>query len=288
MNVPAKRLEAAIESREAVSDRFTQPPDLYSSKLLAAVNLPYRQPPNGALNWSRSNGEIALDITSGFDEGQPLGLPYGKYPRLLMLWVVTEAVRTKSRKLYLGDTLRQFMQAVGVEIGGWQVKQMRDQMIRLFGASFSWTWQRTGGIKREAVQPVTKSDLWWDPKHPDQATLWQSHIVLGQEFFEEITSRPIPLRIETIQAVKSSALGLDLLIWLIWRVNHIAHTGKPVAVSWEQLHDQLGSQHTDLKMFAREARGQLKRIKAAWPGLNIDTPRGRLVVGKSQHLLAKR
>ena len=41
-------------------------------------------------------------------------LPFGNLPRLLLAWVTTEAVRTQSRVLVLGDSLSDFMRALGV------------------------------------------------------------------------------------------------------------------------------------------------------------------------------
>ncbi len=37
------------------------------------------------------------------------GLPYGTYPRLLLAWLNTEAVRTKERTIILGHSLSEFM-----------------------------------------------------------------------------------------------------------------------------------------------------------------------------------
>ena len=40
-------------------------------------------------------------------------LPFGNLPRLWMAWISTEAVRTQSRELILGDSLSEFMRALG-------------------------------------------------------------------------------------------------------------------------------------------------------------------------------
>ena len=43
------------------------------------------------------------------------GLPYGTLPRLLLAWVSTEAVRTQSRELILGDSLAESSIRLGEE-----------------------------------------------------------------------------------------------------------------------------------------------------------------------------
>ena len=60
-------------------------------------------------------------------------LPYGNFPRLLLAWVCTEAVRTQSRVIVLGDSLSKFMKALGVYSsgGGQDQIKLRNQMRRL-------------------------------------------------------------------------------------------------------------------------------------------------------------
>jgi hypothetical protein len=47
-----------------------------------------------------------------------IGLPYGSIPRLLLAWVTTEAVKTKSRELELGDSMSAFMAELGLKPTG--------------------------------------------------------------------------------------------------------------------------------------------------------------------------
>ena len=44
-------------------------------------------------------------------------LPFGNFPRLLMAWGCTEAVRTQSRVLLLGSSLAGFMRTLRVYSG---------------------------------------------------------------------------------------------------------------------------------------------------------------------------
>ena len=53
--------------------------------------------------------------------------------------------------------------------------------------------------------------FWWNK--PDQRTLWDSKIELGEKFFNEIIQHPVPLNMNTLTALKRSPLGLDLYLW---------------------------------------------------------------------------
>ena len=71
-----------------------------------------------------------------------MGLPFGAYPRLLLAWLTSEVVKTKSPTLVLGPTLSGFMNELGLlPTGGrWgTIGRLRDQMRRLFSSSISCT-----------------------------------------------------------------------------------------------------------------------------------------------------
>ncbi len=114
------------------------------AKHLVQVTLPHRDPGNVPL-WTRTNGDLTLVIArTGVDEeGEPIGYPYGTIPRLLLYWITSEAVRTKSRHLELGHSPADFMRAVGLnpETGRGKrgdARRLKDQMVRLFAASISF------------------------------------------------------------------------------------------------------------------------------------------------------
>ena len=65
------------------------------------------------------------------------------------------------------------------------------------------------------LSPVDRGEFWWNPKRPDEPMLWQSKIRLGEDFFNEIIRRPVPLDLNTLTALKRSTLGLDLYLWII-------------------------------------------------------------------------
>src|SRR6516162_2708254 len=79
----------------------------YMARQLVQCTLPHRNPGNDKPAWSRQNGKLTLVIQPGWDgrENASIGFPYGSIPRLLLFWVITEAVQTKKRRLELGDNL---------------------------------------------------------------------------------------------------------------------------------------------------------------------------------------
>ena len=85
-------------------------PDLgFMARMMALCSLP-RTNPGNRLQYKRVNGPFTLYMQAGPE----YKLPFGHLPRLLMAWISTEAVQTQSRELILGDSLSEFMRALGI------------------------------------------------------------------------------------------------------------------------------------------------------------------------------
>lgn len=66
-----------------------------------------------------------------------IGYPYRTLPRSLLAWLTTEAVRTKSRTIPLGESLSDFCRQLELPITGLQIRRLKDQARRLFNARLS-------------------------------------------------------------------------------------------------------------------------------------------------------
>ena len=120
-------------------------PDLgFMARLLALCSLPRTNPKNRH-EFKRVNGPYTLYMVAGGGNK----LPYGTLPRLLLAWVCTEAVRTQSPELILGDSLSEFMRKVGIySTSGDKHTRLRNQMRRLFGCTV------TGALVLSPSPPV--------------------------------------------------------------------------------------------------------------------------------------
>ena len=121
----ADQVNRLVGASEADPDRG------FMARLLALCSLP-RTNPGNQHQYTRVNGPYKL-IMSTTGEYK---LPFGHLPRLLMAWISTEAVRTQSRVLILGDSLSDFMRSLGIySSDGKAYTRLRNQMDRLFNAS---------------------------------------------------------------------------------------------------------------------------------------------------------
>lgn len=270
------------------AEAATEKEAAYMARELVQATLPHKNPGNVEA-WTRKNGNLTLAMQPGFNikENKSYGYPFGTIPRLVLFWITSEAIKTKSRRLDLGSSLAGFMHELGLnpDTGGGKrgdAKRLRDQMERLFNARISFQSTVTKGSRRgEARINMTiagKSVLWWSEKDPNQTTLWGSWVELGQDFYEAITAAPVPVDIRALKALKSSALALDLYSLLTYEAYRAQKSGKERFISWENLHSQLGADYSTAKNFATKARAALRKIGVVYPTLQLGSMKGGLTI----------
>ena len=254
-------------------------PDLgFMARLLTLCSLP-RTNPGNRFRYVRRNGPYTLVMSAAALNK----LPFGNIPRLLIAWICTEAVRTQSRELVLGRSLSEFMRKLGInsDSGGnrGELTRLRNQMKRLFRCTISLVYEDERGDASVTAQIVRRAEFWWNkPKEP---SLWNSKIELSEDFFNEIIRHPVPLDMNTLKALKRCALGLDLYLWLTYRI-FVLRT--PLRLTWRHLHCQFGvdpakaSDNDTVQSFRRKVLRELKKIKLAWPELNYATAPGVLIL----------
>ena len=95
---PARRgFTVADQVNQLVSASEADPDRGFMGRTMALCSLP-RTNPGNRKEYIRRNGPFTLAMTAGVNNK----LPYGNFPRLILAWVCSEAVKTQSRVLILG------------------------------------------------------------------------------------------------------------------------------------------------------------------------------------------
>lgn len=274
---------------DILQDAPTQEDYAFLARQLVQATLPHTDPGNKDV-WMRQEGSARLMIRQGYDigTGKPYGIPYGSIPRLLLYWITTEALRTKSRDLKLGRSLNEFMRELGLNpaTGGGKrgdAARVKNQMLRLFSAAISFgevaSDEHGGqGFRRIDMQIATQQQLWWNLKHPDQEALWESEITLGEEFYHSITAAPVPLDIRALAGLKRSPLALDLYAWCAYNAHRAHETGAPRWITWDKLAKALGADYGRVDNFQQKAQKELTKVRMHFPGLRLGRRRGCLEI----------
>ena len=259
----------------------------FIAKFLVQTTLPHRRQPGS--QYSRTDGRFTLSIT---DVGGA-GLPYGSYPRLILIWMTSEATHTANRQLELGASLSRFMAELGLHATGghWgTIPRFRDQMQRLIGAAISMRWeQETAGQHQSAGENLLLADrfhLWWTPQILPTALPVTSSITLSENFFEQLVAAPVPLDLRAVRVLKQSPLALDLYAWATRRVSYLE---RPTLISWEALRGSFGAGYADTPQgrvkFRAKVLDALGRVCRVYSALRLEIEEsGVLLLPSAPHI----
>lgn len=266
----------------------------FMTRALVSASMPYKDPKTKV--FERRNGDLTLSMLS------PKGVPYGKYPRLLLSWLVTEAVTTRAPVVTLGDTLADFLKsAVGVEATGGKTgtaTRVSEQMERLFtsmvsverrdadqgGRSFSF--ENIALVQRghmaaddrrrfdsiDAIDiDVDKNELWRTRDASTQGT-WNSVVELTPQFFKECLETPVPLDLRAYRTLSPAPMAMDIYAWCSYRASYIKRATRPIP--WPALQAQFGSGFPFTEQGARDFKKAFKRnldvVRLVYPELKVD------------------
>ena len=265
-----KTLPALIEDALAIEHDTAKDAGAmgFIARALTIATMPHKKVKESV--FTRKNGLFTMTMLAP----PQVGLPYGSYPRLLLSWLTTEAVRTKEREIVLGDSLSSFMRELDLNPTGGRwgtIPALKKQMKSLFCCSVSCFYEDKERAAMLGYQLVNRANLWWDPKNPEQASLWKSTVTLSEEFFSEIVDRPVPIDLRALKVLKRSPLALDIYCWLTYRVSYIKG---PVSIPWVALQQQFGSQYAETAQGRRHFRAeflkQLKKVLTVYSSVQVE------------------
>ena len=112
-------------------------------------------------------------------------------------------------------------------------------------------------------------------------------MVLDEAFYEHLRRHPVPLREAALRELADRSLGLDIYIWLAYRLHNL---DRPTPVRWAALRDQFGGNgsYSELRVFRREFRKALAPAVAAYPEAMIKVEEEGLILHPSRPPVAPR
>lgn len=242
--------------------------------LLCQLGLPRK--PTEARVFERRSGAAGMVLEAGraFNGTQfiPQPLPSGTRPRLVLIHVCSEAVRTKQRQIDVGHSARDFLRQLRIDEGGRNMKAFRAQMLALSVCRMTLGWLGGDGkVSQVECPPVDKFDAWL-VDDGGQKALWPGVIELSERFAETLREHAVPLAPEAIARLQHRALALDAYTWLAHRLCRVRQNDG-VFISWQNLRDQFGQEYGGkygLKEFQREFSSALLEAHGAYPEGDFD------------------
>ena len=254
--------------------------------------------PKQAATFSRKNGWLELTLGTTRPD---VGLPYGVPARLLTIYCTSEAVRTNSPEIYLGDSVHDFLRRLDVPItrgARGSLSVYANQILRLIHSTVSIDENIRDGAGRSGLHIrqalfVEEARLWWDdPDHhlnestrAGQGAIGNgSSLILSSVLFHSILERSAPLATHAIKRLRKSPMDLDVYAWLVHRLFHLS---KPSMVLWSQLSAQFGHSYSEQRTFRRFFLDSLKRVSVVYPEAKIKIADSGLLLLPSRPHLAR-
>jgi hypothetical protein len=235
--------------------------------------LPHKRLPDGQ-PWEKRGHRVTLTVQPGLSDNRrsggqlrTIGVPYGARARMILLYLQTQAIRTASREVELGRSMRNWLGRMGLSWGGETGKALREQASRIAACSLRFTWEgevadgwTKGGFVRSGLRFHNRAE---DDRQP---SFWEDRVVLDEVFYEVLRKHPVPLREAALRELADRSASLDLYIWLAYRLHTLQ---RPTPIRWAALQEQFGAGKR-VKNFRRDFRQALAPAVVAYPEARVE------------------
>ena len=220
--------------------------------------------------WTRQNGRASLMIEPGRtipQKGIPsrlIGVPYGPKARLILIYLQTRAVKTKSREVEIGRSMHDWLKRMDITASGKSYSLVKDQAERISRCrlTFFFNNDENKGFKNDHI---ISSGISFQ-SNDKQPMLWEETVQLGESFYQALISHPVPVWEPAIRALSSRSMSIDIYIWLTYRL-HVLN--RPTSISWPALYSQFGAGFKELRQFKPEFRKNLDFALAVYPEARV-------------------
>lgn len=233
----------------------------FMSRTLAQVTLPHTDPKT--LYYERTSGKLLLAVRGH----KSYGVPFGTIPRIVLAWMCTEAVRTQSPILELGRSAADFSRKLELHYNGRDLARLKKQSLALARAVLSVDGLDlpTSALAYEDIKITSRGFFFWSDKNPEQQSLWESTLILTDDFYKSVVTRPVPIDLRVLHALSKSPLAMDIYTWLVYRMFVLrVSTHSHALIPWVGLKEQFGNGYANdvkgLNNFKINFKRRLKEV----------------------------
>ena len=259
--------------REAVAETLAGRELGYAHAVFIQCFLPQRPTPK--LRWRTSHGRASLSVEAGSlaNPDQPnewidCAVPSGPKPRLILPYIVGEAIRNGHPEVDLGHSLRNFMARLGVPVTGHNGKALTREIQNVAAAEVvigEWTDEavhtRGGRIARRIS--------FWLERDDDQPSFWTPAMTLSDDFYAAVQEHRVPLDMAHLARLARSPRRMDLYAWLAYRTPRIPKRQR-VAVPLRDLWSIFAPDIGRYRDFTARLRRDLAAIADVYSDFNAD------------------
>jgi hypothetical protein len=260
----------------------------------ALTSLPHKRVPDDQV-WERVGHQLTLTVSPGRLPGRDgrtvqVGVPYGAYARLIMLYLQTQTIKTDSRRVELGRSMGAFLERLGLRSAARPMHVSGIKLSSIAACNLVFSWQRPDG-RADFVKDtfITNGAFQVDffSHDPNQPRLWEEEVTLGEHFHKQLTAHPVPILEQALCQINNNSVAIDIYIWLAYRLHSLPEKGTTL-VRWPALMAQFGSSYVRLRDFKRRFKDPLQLALAVYPNAQVEIVDEGLMLRRSRPPVAKR
>lgn len=198
-------------------------------------------------SWKVSHGNASLWIDAGqlIDPDNPhhrieCGIPAGSKARILFTFINDSAIRNRSPVIDMGPTMRSFMEANGISVGGSNAKELQKQIQNIAASRIMvGTWDDSSSpshATQDDIRITQKTSFWLD-QDSRQRRVWQPELVLSTDYFDKLSQYTVPVNFRALVALQEAPRAMDVYLWLCYRLRSV---NRDIKIPLRSLHDVFG------------------------------------------------
>ena len=256
---------------------------IYQHSLFCQVALPRSRPEGRVFERAYGNGLVRLEAGVLYDGykmvEQPL--PAGPKPRLALIHINSQAVKTRSPYVDIGRSCAEFLRRLGLnDQSGNTYSLFKREMKAL--AACRMTLGFTVGSEAVTLdtKPIEEFRAWMATER-NRLALWPTCLELSRKYLDSLLEHAVPLDTRAISALAHSAMALDAYSFLARRLYTLE---KPVKVTWRQFHAQFGHEFKGKEAvddFQKKFLPAVRAALAVYPSAKVEQVRGGLLLKPS-------
>lgn len=239
--------------------------------------------------FTRTSDDASISISaSGVDTCQNKFGLHGVIPRLILVYVCSQATLKKVKEIDICNSETAFMKSVDLNSSGGKNgirKNLKSQFTHLSKASFELM------LFTKNKETYFCGKIFETEPYNNENGKWNKTITLTEAFYNSLISdnNSVPVDRRAIYALQRSAFALDVYFMMAERLHRVVKNN--CIVRWKKLREQFGQEYANNKSgrvnFKKSFAYALAQVKAVYPNAIVEIVKCGLKIGKSDPPIPK-
>ncbi|CAO3440027.1 Plasmid encoded RepA protein [Azospirillum argentinense] len=196
---------------------------------------------------------------------------------MILLYLQTRALQTDSREVELGRSMHEWLDRMGLSVGGQTYRDIREQASRIAACNLTFAWEDANSLGFEK-DSIVKGGIHFSTADSQQGTLWEDRVLLSEAFFRELKAHPVPIWEPALRHIQNNSSSIDIYIWLAYRLHVLS---RPTTITWPAVFEQFGAGYSRLRDFRKRFVEALQLALAVYPDARVDVEEHGLLLHPS-------